>query len=226
MKEPGMNYRVIRISIIILIFCISGAESQQTIDFAKSTQLTYSQKDLTTLDEYRLIANNEEQPVNHKIDQVLLLNLTSSNFTVHYSFADQVAKEARTAASGQGIALLLGSLYLFGDRDVAIKGATAALETSAITYTLKKLVGRQRPGKGDGDGHIKGPFSGNDSFPSGHTALAFTIATVYANQKSSSGWNTYPMASTVGWSRIYLKAHWTEDVIAGALIGYLVGSQY
>ncbi|QSX32358.1 phosphatase PAP2 family protein [Shewanella avicenniae] len=84
---------------------------------------------------------------------------------------------------------------------------TTLLSTELLKYTIHE----RRP-----DG------SDDDSFPSGHTSLTFAAAT-YVQQRY--GWKTsipfYAAASYVGWSRVHTDRHYTKDVLAGALIGYL-----
>ncbi len=65
-----------------------------------------------------------------------------------------------------------------------------------------------------------------NSFPSGHSQTAFTLATVlaWAGRKSSTiHWPRvtiiFAVASLVGISRIYCGAHFPTDVIAGAILG-------
>ncbi len=53
------------------------------------------------------------------------------------------------------------------------EGAGAAAVATGI---IKMAVGRARPFQTPGDQDIIRPFSGNASFPSGHTALAFGVA--------------------------------------------------
>jgi PAP2 superfamily len=61
------------------------------------------------------------------------------------------------------------------------------------------------------------------SFPSGHTAVAFTGAEfLYQEYKDRSIWygiGGYAMASSVAYMRIYNNKHWFKDVVAGAGIG-------
>ncbi|MGH7498642.1 MAG: phosphatase PAP2 family protein [Gemmatimonadales bacterium] len=84
----------------------------------------------------------------------------------------------------------------------------------------KEMLGRPRPDHSlDADGYS--PFSGQDAMPSGHTTVAFALATSLAddihNPWASVG--LYGMATAVGWSRINDNRHWLSDVAAGALIG-------
>jgi membrane-associated phospholipid phosphatase len=71
----------------------------------------------------------------------------------------------------------------------------------------------------DADGFS--PFSGQAALPSGHTAVAFALATSLADDLHRP-WATvglYGMATAVGWSRINDNKHWLSDVAAGALVG-------
>jgi membrane-associated phospholipid phosphatase len=63
-----------------------------------------------------------------------------------------------------------------------------------------------------------------ESFPSGHTAAAFSIATVLAFMFSGkrSHWILAVLAALVGYGRIYLSQHFITDVYAGMIIGAAV----
>ena len=105
------------------------------------------------------------------------------------------------------------------------------------TAGLKMITGRTRP---DFFNHWKGPdyyFKTNaaingycpeyNSFPSGHTSTAFSIATIFAKQYSNKKWVpvvSYGLASMVGVTRIIENRHWASDVLAGAALGYLCGN--
>jgi membrane-associated phospholipid phosphatase len=66
--------------------------------------------------------------------------------------------------------------------------------------------------------------SGNDSFPSGHTADSFAAAT-FIQQRYGWKWGVpaYITATFVGYSRVESDKHFIEDVIAGAAIGIISG---
>jgi membrane-associated phospholipid phosphatase len=59
------------------------------------------------------------------------------------------------------------------------------------------------------------------SFPSGHTAAAFTIALLLAYMINKKPWSlALPLlALLVGYSRIYLGQHFLTDVLAGICVG-------
>ena len=94
------------------------------------------------------------------------------------------------------------------------------VETGLIVTAIKYLTGRHRPSFGDN--LFIGPSISEDSFPSGHTAVAFTVATVVGDAYDCPI-ITYPIAALVGLSRIYKGAHWASDVFVGATLGILVG---
>jgi membrane-associated phospholipid phosphatase len=125
--------------------------------------------------------------------------------------------------------------------------ATQAMITSGLwVHLIKLLTSRERPkaayiiSKSEGgkwygpfalydqDLATKKPYSAFDAFPSGHTAVAFSIATVFASQyndKKVIPVLCYSAATLIGISRMTEHEHWVSDVFAGGLIGYLCGRQ-
>lgn len=127
---------------------------------------------------------------------------------------------------------VLGGFYIAGavmDDDkatsVAQDGLAASIIASGIvTPALKFAAGRSRPNQNQGYTNFH-PFSGSASFPSGHTTQAFAVASVVSAHYDET-WvkcTSYTVASLVGLARTYHDAHFASDVVAGALIGTLVG---
>lgn len=118
--------------------------------------------------------------------------------------------------------------------------ATQAVITSGVWVQLiKHIACRERPFSAyinsrqegghwykpftqyDQDYIPKKPGSSFDSFASGHTATAFSIATVFAAQykdKPLIPVISYTAATLVGISRLTEHEHWASDVFAGALL--------
>ncbi|MFC3186012.1 phosphatase PAP2 family protein [Shewanella intestini] len=90
----------------------------------------------------------------------------------------------------------------------------ATLASSRVgVEALKYTVDKDRP-----DG------SGNDSFPSGHSADSFAAATfIYRRYGWEYGVPAYVASSYVAYSRVASDKHETSDVLAGAAIGALAG---
>jgi membrane-associated phospholipid phosphatase len=106
-------------------------------------------------------------------------------------------------------------------RAVALDATVSTLITSGlIVPVLKKTTGRSRPNAGQGATDFN-PFNGGESFPSGHTAEAFTIAASIAENYDSLWVKSlsYSIAGMVGYARMEHDAHWLSDVTASAFIG-------
>jgi membrane-associated phospholipid phosphatase len=107
---------------------------------------------------------------------------------------------------------------------VFVDGLAASLIAwGFIAPTLKYSVGRVRP-TDMGSPYRFRPFTNHNSLPSGHTTQAFAVATVIASHYPA-WWVevlAFGSAGVVGYCRVEQNAHWTSDVVAGALIGWSV----
>lgn len=105
----------------------------------------------------------------------------------------------------------------------AWEGAVALGTTAAATTLLKIGIGRERPGHGGGPETFRAGSSDPTfhSFPSGHTAAAFSLATTLS-EAAHRRWVTalsYGLAGGVGWARVQGDHHWLSDVVGGAILG-------
>ncbi len=118
------------------------------------------------------------------------------------------------------VALLTGGDRL---RRVAAAGVLAGLAASATFAALKRRFRRPRPCE-----WIAHPWStirppDKFSFPSGHTINAFAICTVLAYQWPLVLPALFATAAAIGASRVALGLHYVSDVVAGAILGFVIG---
>ena len=109
-------------------------------------------------------------------------------------------------------------------RRVALLGIESYLVSGAFVLALKTVTGRHRPNKGNGSREWDAfEFNSNHSFPSGHTATAFSLATVLASEYKEYplvAYLSYGVATLTGLSRMNDDKHFASDVFLGAAIGY------
>ena len=100
-----------------------------------------------------------------------------------------------------------------GDTQGALQAGASAAVGFGVAQGLKQVFPEMRP-----DG------SGNDSFPSGHTATAFAAATsILERRGAGEGIPALAIASFVGLARVQADKHHWYDVVAGAAIGSASG---
>ncbi len=130
------------------------------------------------------------------------------------------------------VALVVG-LYALGElapspglRKTAVLGMESLAVTGAVVLSLKCLLGRARPGTGQGPHHFQ-PFSFRSSYfslPSGHASSAFALATAIAEQSESAVLDVavYTLAGAIALSRVHNNEHWASDVLLGAVLGHFI----
>lgn len=104
--------------------------------------------------------------------------------------------------------------------DVANRAAVALIATSLLAYLVKRLVRRSRPSD-----ELQASIPPDRySFPSGHTAAAFSLAIAMFGSVPLLAPPLLLLAVCVGYGRMYLGVHYPLDVAAGAAIGLITGS--
>ncbi|MCX6741787.1 MAG: phosphatase PAP2 family protein [Candidatus Pacearchaeota archaeon] len=118
-----------------------------------------------------------------------------------------------------GVILALQILFIILDKKIKKKKKKipilfiSLLVVEAVVVALKIIISRQRP-------QDLLSFSGDKSFPSGHTAFAFTALPFLKSKTLKSIWLV--ISIIIGLSRVWQGVHYLSDVIAGAVLGYII----
>ncbi len=130
----------------------------------------------------------------------------------------------------------LGAFYLYGHfledkraETTGLLGLESFVFSAVFVEAIKVTTHRQRPDEGGESFKWYGPsfsFTGSHlSFPSGDSALAFSIGTVIASQYQDTVWVpalAYSVATLVALGRVNDNDHWASDVFVGSAIGFFM----
>ena len=113
-----------------------------------------------------------------------------------------------------------------GDPAVALRmGTSMGIESALTNGPIKACFRRVRP---EHDLPDAGPLPYgmhrplSSSFPSGHSASAFTAAMLLADTPLAPA--LFVLAAAVAASRVYTRMHHASDVLAGAAVGVAMGA--
>lgn len=147
----------------------------------------------------------------------------------HSDAGDLVLKYFTYVGDGVFMAALGVIMLLIGKRKLGVLLILSFLLSGLLAQTIKRIEQRPRPGL-----HFsKNPevihrveeklLTGRNSFPSGHTTTAFAMFSLlaFATRNKFIQLFFFAVAVIVGYSRIYLGAHFAEDVLAGAAVGFI-----
>jgi len=123
-----------------------------------------------------------------------------------------------------------------GDSTLAAAGAAAVQAVTingAFVGSLKMITGRTRPGEFNRDDDFfpswkdrVDDFGHRLSWPSGHTSSSFAfVASQHAFYPKEKWipWVGYPITAAIGIGMVEGDYHWASEVIAGAIIGTVIG---
>jgi hypothetical protein len=142
----------------------------------------------------------------------------------------KASREISHAGSGYTLGAVAAGFYFIGRskhdaraRETGVLSAEALVDSLITGGALKEITQRARPLAGHERSEF---FDGGVSFPSGHSAQAWAVATVIANEyrhRRAVQIAAYGVASAVSVARFTSHKHYLSDVLAGSALGYGVG---
>ena len=117
-------------------------------------------------------------------------------------------------------------LFILNYRRLAIVIILGTLTLWLLVEIIKALSNRDRPFLTLDKTRVIGWRERGDSFPSGHTTQIFFLMTLFILRFQlgiTESIALYAIAALVGFTRIYVGAHYPRDVIAGMVLGSVWG---
>jgi hypothetical protein len=111
-------------------------------------------------------------------------------------------------------------------RETGLLAGEALINSFAVNEALKVVFARERPSATGGQGKFFTDI-GNASFPSTHSMLGWTAASVIAHEYPGPLTEVlaYGTAAAVSVSRVTGRQHFPSDVVVGGALGWMIGHQ-
>ncbi len=127
-----------------------------------------------------------------------------------------------------GVVPAVAGVWLWRGKTRALKALLGAVLVVGLTDAVcarivKPLVHRPRPQQAGLEDVLRLPPAGSYSFPSNHAANCTAAATFLSSIYPQAAAPLFAVAALVGYSRVYVGAHYPSDVLGGAALGALIG---
>lgn len=192
---------------------------------ALSSSLVANQLLIALLFGFSLLALSLLWSAGQRLDVWVFSSLNLRGY--HSRWMDRVMWLTTQIGNAGFAALFALAAYVSGQLPLAIELTLGTLTLWLLVELIKALTDRARPFNLLREARVIGWREPGLSFPSGHTAQTFFVVTLSISHIPlpwMMGVALYGSAVLVGFTRIYVGAHYPRDVIAGAILGLAWGT--
>jgi len=215
--------------LVALLCIISVAAKAQVTDTAKKKVLDTVKKDLLT-------APDTVQHLHSKawtfVPPAILIGYGVSSFYIHpvrrfdyYIHSTTTRQDADFSTKAESYFQFTPIIMVYGLDMIGVEGKNTFIDRTALLGLSGLFLGGSEEIVKHATHRLRPNGADYQSFPSGHTGIAFMGAEFLAQEYAAkSVWISvagYTIAATTGVFRLYNRDHWFSDVVAGAGFGIL-----
>jgi membrane-associated phospholipid phosphatase len=204
--------------VLFFLWLPNGAQA------AMLTALRANRTIVTMLVVFSLITISLLWSAGHSLDTRIFLFFNLRGY--HPKWLDRAMWLATQAGNMITAFILAGLFFVLKYRRLTVEIVLGTLTLWLLVEIIKALTDRARPFMDHEKARVIGWRERGRSFPSGHTAQAFFLAILISHWFHPGIWeitSLYAAAVLIGFTRMYVGAHYPRDVIGGAVLGSVWG---
>ena len=144
----------------------------------------------------------------------------------HFRWLDTIMLPITYCGDGTVLSLVALGLWRLRGWRKFLKLVLILISAGILVQIIKYFFPSPRPSLVFSNIHVLGPVLKAGSFPSGHAASTFGLVSFVSGEFPKLQTLLWIVAILIGFSRIYVGAHFPADVIFGAGLGYLLANIY
>jgi undecaprenyl-diphosphatase len=165
-----------------------------------------------------------QSPLDERVFELINRDTSNTLFDLYFPLITDLHKSPAFVV----VALLGLAVWIYRSRSrgtaasICLIAAVAAADLTAYRV-FKQSIERPRPAAAGLNPIMRTQNHSGSSFPSNHAANVFAAGTVLAGFLPQARWIFYGIAGSVAYSRVYVGVHYPSDVVAGSLLGWILG---
>ena len=210
-------------------------DTQQSVSIGSMPQHILEDQEVIWTSPARIRDANAAGPILLVVATALTMTIDHQAMSSSKIVESSLNSHSETASNGLVGGFVAAPVIIYGlghihhndhATETGILGGEAIVDSLAVNEVLKIVSRRERPAVDNAKGKFfQSGVNFDSSFPSNHSIVAWSSAAVIASEYNGpmTKLTAYGLATGLSVSRVLARQHFPSDVVAGSVIGWMIG---